>query len=252
MATEAPTVPSQTDMAKGRKGDTVTPADARAEMERASAREEKRRDLLMMVDGIDEEDAAEIIFENPMPPRKMAIIFSTQDGEPLPPMTRKRARILLKRPFPEGGFMFTAHGYGCDCGNCTAAQRAPEYKLGAEKCFLAEGSKEREELDDLRQLPICKAKHLANAFAKFAHETGGKHAKSYKIWEKHVADTKEAEAIDRQDRQFQATMDQNAAILELARGPQPQTATPQVQAKARACNNCGAEITGKLKDHRCA
>jgi hypothetical protein len=86
---------------------------------------------------------------------------------------------------------------------------------------------------------------LANAYAKYAHETGGKHAKSYAIWEKHLADTKEAETIARQERQFEATMAQNAAILELAR-------SNQAPLTGKQCASCGEPITGKLSDHSCS
>ncbi len=222
-------VPSQTDMAKERTGDTVTEADVTKQMEYAAEREEERRDLLRQVEGI-EQDEAEIIFADTSPRRPMAIIYATLDGEPLV-VTRKRARKLLERLLPDGRFMFAAD-----------PKKVPAYKKGEEKCFLHKDSEERKALPALRNLPPCPAGQLASSYAKYAHETGGKHAKSYAIWERHLADTKEAETIARQERQFEATMAQNAAILELARGNQG------APAETATCDEC--EYTGTANQVR--
>jgi hypothetical protein len=138
----------------------------------------------------------------------MAIIYATLDGEPLV-VTRKRARKLLERILPDGRFMFVAD-----------IKKAPAYQKGDVKCFLHKDSAEREVMDGLGlQGKFCPAGQLANAYAKHIHETV-KHVKTWDIWQRHVSDKKEKEYIERQDRQFEATMEQNAAILELARSNQ--------------------------------
>jgi hypothetical protein len=138
----------------------------------------------------------------------MAIIYATLDGEPII-VTRKRARKLLERTLPDGRFMFQAD-----------SKKAPPYQKGAVKCFLHKYSEERDLMDSLGlQGKFCPAGQLANAYAKHIHETG-KHVKSYQILERHRDDAKEKATIERQDRQFNATMEQNAAILELARANQ--------------------------------
>lgn len=231
----APSVPSQTDMAKERTGGAVTAEDAQRQMEYAAEREEQRRDLLHQVDGI-EQDETEIIFADTSPRRPMAIIYATLDGEPLV-VTRKRARRLLERSLPDGRFMFAAD-----------ITKVPTYKKGNVKCFLHKDSQERELMDSLGLAgKFCPAGQLANSYAKYIHESG-KHVKTYEIWEKHVADEKEAAAVNRQERQFEATMEQNAAILELARGvPVPAPKAPE----APGCVTCGVVIEGKLADHIC-
>jgi hypothetical protein len=224
-------VPTQTEMAKERTGKPVTAEDARRQMEYAAEREEQRRDLLQQVEGI-EQDETEIIFADTSPRRAMAIIYATLDGEPLI-MTRKRARKLLERRLPDGRFMFVAD-----------IDKAPTYQKGDVKCFLHKDSEQRELMDTLGLAgKLCPAGQLANAFAKYIHESK-KHVKSYEIWEKHVSDKKDKAAIDRQERQFQATMQQNEAILELARSNQAASA-------AQNCASCGAAIEGKLADHTC-
>lgn len=235
----ATSVPTQTEMAKERKGAVVTEDDAKREMEVASQREEERRDLLSQVDGI-EQDESEIQFIDTSPRRPMAIIYATLDGEPLV-VTRKRARILFQRRLPDGRPMFRAPQ---EDGSRPAS--VPEYKKGNEKCFLHKNSPDRELMDSLGlQGKFCPAGQLANAYAKHIHESQ-KHVKTWEIWEKHTADVKEAEAIKRQDRQFEATMQQNEAIMELARSNQPTT-----EAVTR-CHSCKQIIEGKLADHSCA
>jgi len=203
----APSVPTQTEMAKERTGETVTVEDTQKQMQQAAEREEQRRDLLQQVEGI-EQDESEILFQDTSPRRPMAIIYATLDGEPIV-VTRKRARKLLERKLPDRRFMFVAD-----------INKAPRYQKGDVKCFLHKDSPDRELMNSLGlQGKVCLAGQLANAYAKYIHETG-KHVKTWDIYQKHVSDKKEAEAIERQDRQFEATMAQNAAILELARGNQ--------------------------------
>ena len=229
-----PSIPTQTDMAAERTGKIVTEEDALKEMESAAEREEQRRDLLHQVQGIEQDDA-EIIFTDTSPRRPMAIIYATLDGEPLV-VTRKRARLLLERKLPDKRFMFTAD-----------RAKAPLYKKGDLKCFLHPDAPERALMDSLGLAgKFCPAGQLANAYAKHLHETG-KHVKTHEILEKHNEETRQQAAIERQERQFEATMQQNAAILELARGNQPNPSRT-----ARSCRSCGEPIPGKLADHHCA
>lgn len=222
-------VPTQTEMAAERTGDTVTEQDAQSEMADAAEREEQRRDLLHQVGGI-EQDESEILFQDTSPRRPMAIIYATLDGEPLV-VTRKRARKLLERTLPDGRFMFVAD-----------IKKAPAYQKGALKCFLHKDSPERELMDSLGlQGKVCPAGQLANGYAKYMHETV-KHVKTWEIHQRHVSDKREEEYIERQNRQFDATMASNAAMLELARSNQGGTAaepTPEA-----ACGHDGCGYTG--------
>lgn len=231
----ATSVPTQTEMAKERTGAIVTEADSRKQMESAGEREEERRDLLRQVEGI-EQDESEIIFADTSPRRPMAIIYATLDGEPLV-VTRKRARKLLERLLPDGKFMFTA-----DAG------KAPAYKKGDVKCFLHKDSDQRKLMDNLGLIgKFCPAGQLANSYAKYIHESG-KHVKTWDIWQKHVSDEKETEAIARQERQFEATMQQNAAILELARSNQ---GAPAEAVESCPVAECGYTGTARqLQGHR--
>jgi hypothetical protein len=222
-------------MAKERTGATVTEGDARKQMEYAAEREEERRDLLHQVEGINQ-DESEIVFADTSPRRPMAIIYAMLDGEPLV-VTRKRARKLLERKLPDGRFMFTAD-----------IKKAPTYKKGDVKCFLHRDSPERELMDSLGlQGKFCPAGQLANAYAKYIHESG-KHVKTWDIWQKHVSDQKERQAVERQDRQFEATMEQNAAILELARSNQGAPAEAAMPCPVDDCNYQGTAI--QLRGHK--
>ena len=228
-------VPTQTDMAKERTGETVTEEDALAQMEYTSKREEDRRDLLHEIEGIDQ-DESEILFQDTSPRRPMAILYATLDGEPLV-VTRKRARILYQRRLPDGRPMFVGD-----------IKKAPAYQKGAVKCFLHKDSPEREVMDGLGlRGKFCPAGQLANAYAKHVHETV-KHVKTWDIYQAHVADKKEAEAIERQDRQFEATMAQNEAILELARSNQG--ANGPGDAVLDFCDVEGCDYTGSVNQVR--
>jgi hypothetical protein len=221
-------------MAQERTGETVTVEETQKQMQQAAEREEQRRDLLKQVEGI-EQDESEIKFIDTSPRRPMAIIYATLDGEPIV-VTRKRARKLLERSLPDGRFMFTAD-----------INRAPAYQKGAVKCFLHKNSPERALMDSLGlQGKFCPAGQLANAYAKYIHESG-KHVKTWDIWQKHVSDEKEKQAIERQDRQFEATMAQNAAILELARGNQ---AAPTATEVMESCPIEGCAYTGTANQVR--
>jgi hypothetical protein len=194
-------------MAKERTGETVTEEDTQRQMALVAQREEERRDLLQEVEGIERDDS-EILFQDTSPRRPMAIIYATLDGEPLL-VTQKRARILFQRKLPDGRPMFRAK-----------ADQVPTYRKGDVKCFLHKDSPDRALMDSLGlQGKLCPAGQLANAYAKYIHESG-KHVKTWDIWQKHVSDEKEKQAIERQDRQFEATMAQNEAILQLARSNQ--------------------------------
>jgi len=220
-------VPTQTDMARERTGQTVTEDATRKQMEKAAAREEERRDLLREVEGIDQ-DESEIVFADTSPRRPMAILYATLDGEPLV-MTRKRARVLFQRRLPDGRPMFVAD-----------STKVPAYQKGDKKCFLHKDSDERAVMDSLGLAgKFCPAGQLANAYAKHIHESG-KHVKTYDIYQRHISDEKERATVDRQERQFEATMAQNAAILELARSTQD-AAPEAVEAPQAACDfpDCG-------------
>ena len=216
-----------------RDGKAIEGKDMEPEMARIAIEEESRRDMTDRIADIDDESRQEIMIADTSPPRPMTILYATLDGEPIP-MTRKRTREMLQRKLPDGRYMFVAPNE-----DGTKPAHLPEYRLGSVKCFMHPGSEEREELD--RKLGMagkeCDAGHLANIYAKRIHERTC-HKREKEMYQGFLDDKKEAAAIERQDKQYEA-------MMAMARSNQP--ATPE----GKTCNNCGVAIEGKLADHNC-
>ena len=215
-----------------RDGKAIEGRDMESEMARIAIEEESRRDMTDRIADIDDESRQEIMIADTSPPRPMTILYATLDGEPIP-MTRKRTREMLQRKLPDGRRMFTVPN---EDGSKPA--HLPEYRLGSVKCFMHPGSEEREELDHSLGMAgkECPAGHLANIYAKRIHERTC-HKREKEMYQGFLDDKKEAAAIDRQEKMYEA-------MLAVA-GAKP--ATPE----GKTCNNCGVAIEGKLADHNC-
>ena len=217
-----------------RDGEVITGKDKEHDMARIAHEEESRRDMVDRIAGIDAADQAEIMFQDTSPPRPTTILYATLDGEPVP-VTRKRARLLLTRTLPDGKYMFIA-----PLQDGSPPPSIPEYRLGSVKCFMHEGSEERELLDSLGMAgKVCIAGHLANIYAKRIHERKS-HKREREMYQDYLDDKKEAAAIERQEKQY-------TAMIALA-----ERAAPPEKAKAvTTCHSCNEVIEGKLADHTC-
>ena len=223
-----------------RDGKAITGEDKQADIASIAREEENRRDMLDKITEIDASEMAEIEFADTSPPRPRTILYATLDGEPLP-VTRKRARNLIKLKLPDGRRMFIAPN-----ADGSKPAHLPEYRLGSVKCFMHRESEEREVLNSLGMAgKECPAGHLANLYAKVFHE-GSCHKRERKIYQGWLDDKKEAEAIERQEKQYTATMAMAQAVAD-TRAP---VAAP-VATSTRTCDSCGVAIEGRLADHNC-
>lgn len=142
---------------------------------------------------------SDMIFQDTSPPARWETIYSMETGEAIR-VKRHRLISILEKRLPNGTAAFTATQ-----GN------APEYRLGAVKCFLARGSKEREEIDAMNIAPgyYCVAEHLANEGAAITHAEK-RHPSRWKNYQNQLQRMERQSDRERQDAQ-------TAAILELAR-----------------------------------
>ena len=213
-----------------RKGDAITGKDQEREMARIAQQAESRRDMVDRITNIDAEDQAEIQFADTSPPRPLTVLYATLDGEPVI-VTRKRARLLLSRKLPDGQYMFVA-----PLENGDKPAHLPEYRKGSVKCFMHAESEERKLLDSLGMAgKLCIAGQLANVYAKRIHERKC-HKREREMFQEWLDDKKEEDAIERQERQYEA-------MMALARG--------SVASNATTCHSCNEVIEGKLADHHC-
>lgn len=223
-----------------RDGKAIEGKDMEAEMARIAIEEESRRDMTDRIADIDADDRQEIMIADTSPPRPMTVLYATMDGEPIP-MTRKRTREMLQRKLPDGRYMFIAPN-----PDGTKPAHLPEYRLGSVKCFMHLESAEREVLDGELGMAgkDCPADHLANKYAKRIHERTC-HKREKEMYQGFQDDKKEAAAIERQEKQYEAMI----ALAESVAGAKAAPVAPV--AAAKTCDNCGMAIAGKLADHNC-
>ena len=189
--------------------------------ERSKAtRVEDARDLRREISGLERENQQEIIFKETSPERRKVTVYNMTNGEPVQIPAYMLANVLDK-VLPDGEPMFTAR-----------VERAPEYKLGTTLCFLAEGSAERIMLDEIGLGGIvCPKRTLSNKHSKRMHALH-RHQQEWAAYQEYVEEEKERSAVDRQEKQLDAT-------LALARQAAPPTVT-----KAAQCNVEGCEYEG--------
>lgn len=143
---------------------------------------------------------AQMIFQDTSPPKRWGIVYSMQTGEPIRVAAHRLEHVLSKQ-LDDGRPAFTG-----------SRERAPTYRLGDVKCFLARDSEEREAVDALNIAPgfYCQAEHLANSYAARVHAEK-KHPTSWRIYSEHI------EALER-EQEREERRQQTDAMLRLAGG----------------------------------
>lgn len=158
---------------------------------------ERALDLKRQILGLEASDS-EFLFRDTSPPTRWETVYSTQTGEPI---RVKRHRIIptLEKRLPDGTKAFTAD-----------PSSVPVYQLGEVKCFLAKGSRDRDQVDALNIAPgyYCPAEHLANDMAATVHAEK-RHPTRWRMFREY---TDRAE----RDRDRDERREQTAAILALA------------------------------------
>lgn len=177
-----------------------------------------RRDLRLQVENLDREDQREMEFIEWSPGRKTQVLYSMQDGMKIEVPQYMVMGAISKR-MDDGRFAFTSHPHDCDCGTCGLADRAPAFKEGTMKCFLAEGSPERESgllaEAGLDHLAHCKAVGLRSEFARIRHGQGV-HPQSWAILQTHKETAERAESRAEQRKTTDAMLKMAASQSEKA------------------------------------
>lgn len=176
------------------------------------------------------EDAPrEIIFQVNAPGRVPVSLWRISDGREIR-IPNYMLRQVLSKVNPDGTDIFT--GVQSD---------AAEYKPGTVLCFMHIDSPERDVLNDIGLgASPCPKSNLRNNHSKRMHAIH-KHKQEWTAYQDHLEERKEEAAIDRQERQLDAT-------LELARGA---TQTPSDDVEA--CPADGCDYTGtkaQLRGHK--
>ena len=163
--------------------------------------EEQRRDLRLQIQGMERSDFSEFSFTEWSPGRKMVTLWSMQDGISITIPQYMVGSALSKRW--RNGFLFTAD-----------KTKAPEFKDGTVRCFLAEGSVERDSgvlaAAGLDHLPYCPAHGLRSEYSKTQHGKN-RHTNSWASLQDFLARQEREES---RDEQRKAT----AAMMQLAGG----------------------------------
>ncbi len=171
------------------------------------------------------EDAPqEIIFKDISPGRTKMPLWRIRDGREIQVPKYMLANVLGKRDAATGEYIFTG-----------TKSDAAEYKPGTVLCFLHADSPEQVILSEIGLAANpCRKATLRNNHSKRMHAKH-RHKQEWEAYEEYLGDQKEVEAIKRQDKQLEAT-------LEIARGAQN-----GYDSKAHAtipCPQCGQECKG--------
>ncbi len=215
-------------------------------------RVQEKRDLRAQLGNLDIEDedpdVPEIVFKETSPRRRRSRIYHVRNGQPAD-VPRYIAEKALDKIDPDGGYMFTAHAFACECGRCGVEQRASEYKPGTVLCFLHKDAPDQPAVEELGLTANpCKKSNLGNLHSKRMHGIH-KHHDEWEAYQALLVDKKELRAEERAEKQIDATL---ALAGKAAEAPVQQAATAVAEKpNVRVCNNCGAEIEGKLADHKC-
>ena len=135
-----------------------------------------------------------LIFMETSPREEPITLYAMADGEPIP-MSRNIAEIAIKKKYKGGGYLFTDN-----------PAEAPTYKRGEVKCFLHPESAERALLDEVGMASkVCHSEHLASLYSKRIHAQR-RHKDEWAAFTEYKNDLKEAAALDRQERQLEATL----------------------------------------------
>lgn len=161
-------------------------------MTNAALRAEEARDLRAQLGNL-EGDEDEMQFMDTSPRRRVDTIYSMETGEAIH-VLRYHLKDVMEKRRPDGSFAFTA-----DKG------RAPAFRPGTTKCFMAKDSPDRATLDELGIVKVCPAEHLQNAYAAQRHAEH-KHGSEWRAFQAHLEAVERENDRDRQDRQIEAMM----------------------------------------------
>lgn len=137
-----------------------------------------------------------LIFRETSPRPEPIILYSMEDGEPIP-MPPHIAETAMKKRYKDGRYLFT-----------DVKEQAPAYKLGEVKCFLHPESHERQSglLDAVGiQAAVCTSEHLASMYSKRVHAEI-RHGKRWAALQEYVKEQKEQAAELRAQQQLEATL----------------------------------------------
>jgi hypothetical protein len=133
-------------------------------------------------------------------------------------------RQILGKVNPDGSDIFTA-----------TQSDAAEHKPGTVLCFMHKDSPEREILSEIGLTANpCPKSNLRNNHSKRMHAKH-RHRQEWEAYEEYLDDQKEEAAVDRQERQLNAT-------LELARGA--------VKEETATCDICGKTGLKNVGSHK--
>lgn len=206
----------------------------------AIAREQEIRDLSTQIDELRRQDQGEIIFRENSPQRRKVALWRMSDGEPIS-LPEYMAKAAIRKM--EGGrYAFTSH-----------KEQAPEYRLGHIKCFLHKDSPDQEFLGEIGlsgPANHCRKETISNEYSKLMHAKH-RHKEEWDAYQSFLDDHKESQAIERAERQLNATL----ALAERAAGteaPVTVAAAPIAATEPLTrCHTCNEVIEGKLGDHEC-
>jgi hypothetical protein len=158
------------------------------------------------------------------PGRRRVMIWSMESGEPISIRRYRLEDYLMKRD-ARGRKRFTAK-----------QEEAPEYVLGQYKCFLAEGSEQREDgslrAAGLAARPFCPAEHLASPYSVEQHAKGT-HKAEWRMYSDYL------ERIDH-DADREAQKRQLDAMMALARQAADNKEIVDIATSGqKTCPDCG-------------
>jgi hypothetical protein len=166
---------------------------AEREVNAEAMRAEQARDLRKQISDLGGEEAQEVIFKETSPARRKIPLYSMEDGSVVF-VYAYRLESTLSKIGADGKPRFTAN-----------PSLAPKWVEGQVKCFLANGSPEKELVRSLGIGKDCPAIHLPNEFAKEQHARK-KHKAEWASFEAHKARIRADEDRDLQKQQVAAMM----------------------------------------------
>ena len=177
---------------------------------------QQARDLRNQLNEIERDDEQTVQFTEWSPGRRMVKLWSLVDGGEIEIPRYMVLGAITKRQ-ANGNYVFTAN-----------KDEAPKFRDGSVKCFLADGSTEREtgllEEAGLNHLAPCPANKLRSTYSKRIHAMN-RHPQSWATLQEFVTTQEREESRDEQRKQ-------TAAILELAGGAARAVEAPSVAASA--------------------
>ena len=177
---------------------------------------QQARDLRNQLNDLERDDEKTVLFEEHSPGRRMVRLWSLVDGMEIE-IPRYMVMGAITKRQANGNYVFTAN-----------KDEAPKFRDGSVKCFLADGSTERETglLDEagLSHLAPCPANKLRSTYSKRIHAMN-RHPQSWATLQEFVTTQEREESRDEQRKQ-------TAAILELAGGAARAVEAPSEGASA--------------------